>query len=353
MSGHLQSRCGWHVMSGMRMSGPLHRALALVTVLLGTAAAAAAPGVGFHELALKDPVNGGPMTGLVFYPASRAADAPLTLGIWRVAAGPELEPVPGRYPLVLISHGHGGSRWGHHDLATALAREGFVVASLDHPGASFMDADGPAAGTDQVWLGRAVQVRALLDGVLADAKTGPLVDPGRVGALGFSAGGYTTLLLAGAVPDFGRLERYCRANKQTYVCGVLPEVRVTRPDLKGTAEPRVRAIFSMAPVGVFFDKTALKDVKVPVRLYAAAKDAVLPVADHAANVRASLPTAPEYTLVPRAGHYVFLAPCIPELKAKEPELCVDPPGVDREKLHRELAADAVRFFTRTLAPAKP
>jgi predicted dienelactone hydrolase len=273
------------------------------------------------------------------------------MGIWRVDAGPKLEPVPGRYPLVLISHGHGGSRWGHHDFATALAREGFVVASVDHPGASYLDADGPRAGTDEVWRGRALHVKALLDGVLADPTVGPSVDPGRVGALGFSAGGYTTLLLAGAVPDFGRLEKYCRAKKGTVLCGMLPKVRVTRPDLKDTAEPRIRAIFTMAPVGVFFDKAGLKNVKVPVRLYAAAKDEVLPVEDHAGHVRASLPTPPEYTLVPRAGHYVFLAPCTPETKDGKPELCVDPPGVDREKLHREWTTDAVRFFTRALAPA--
>ncbi|KFA88673.1 alpha/beta hydrolase family protein [Archangium violaceum] len=135
------------------------------------------------------------------------------------------------------------------------------------------------------------------------------------------------------------------------LCGLLPKVRVTRPDLKDTAEPRIRAIFTMAPVGVFFDKAGLKNVKVPVRLYAAAKDEVLPVADHAGHVRASLPAAPEYTLVPRAGHYVFLAPCMPEAKQEARDICVDPPGVDREKLHREWTGDAVRFFTRTLAPA--
>jgi predicted dienelactone hydrolase len=342
-------------MSNSRTRGPLlHRAVTLLALLLGTSAFAEVPGVGFRELALKDPVGGGPMTGLVFYPSSQTSEL-LPVGIWRVEAGKALEPLPGRYPLVVISHGHGGSRWGHHDLATALAREGFVVASVDHPGANHRDADSPAAGTDAVWLGRALQMRALLDGVLADPATGPSVDPGRVGALGFSAGGYTTLLLAGAVPDFGRQEKYCRTKTKTVFCGMLPKVRATRQDLKDTAEPRIRAIFTMAPVGVFFDKAGLKNIKVPVRLYAAAKDEVVPVADHAGHVRASLPTPPEYTLVPKAGHYVFLAPCAPEAKEEAQELCMDPPGVDRVKLHRELATDAVRFFTRTLAaaPAKP
>ncbi|WP_164018893.1 alpha/beta hydrolase family protein [Pyxidicoccus trucidator] len=339
--------------SGPR-GAPLHRALPLLALLLSTSVLAEAQGVGFRELTMKDPVGGGAMGGLVFYPAAQLSQ-PLPVGLWLVDAGRDLEPVPGRYPLVLISHGHGGDRWGHHDFATALAREGFIVASLNHPGASFKDSNGPAASTDEVWLGRAWHMKTLLDTVLADPTVGASVDPGRVGALGFSAGGYTVLLLAGAKPDLGRLERYCKTRKQAVLCGMLPKVRATRPDLQATAEPRVRAVFSMAPVGVFFDKARLKDVKVPVRLYAAAKDEVLPVADHAGHVRASLPTPPEYTLVPRAGHYVFLAPCTPESKDEAQELCMDPPGVDRVKLHRELATDAVRFFTRTLAaaPAKP
>ena len=328
-----------------------HRAIFLVTVLLATASAAGGPqGVGFRELAMKDPVGGGPMSGLVFYPSAQPSE-PLPVTLFLVDASRNLEPIPGRYPLVLISHGHAGSRWGHHDLATALARKGFIVATLDHPGDNFRDTSG--AGTDAVWLGRAHQMRALLDAVLADGTLGASVDPGRVGALGFSAGGYTVLLLAGAVPDFSRLERHCKAKKNSVLCAELPKVRVTRPDLKGTAEPRIRSVFVMAPVGVFFDKAGLKNVKVPVRLYAAAKEEVLPVADHAAHVRASLPTKPEYTLVPRAGHYVFLAPCTPESKEGAQELCTDPPGVDREKLHRELAADAERFFTRTLAAPSP
>ncbi len=345
------ARDGGGMSPSARHRNPLHRAIALIALLLGTSAAAAeAPGVGFRELAMKDPVGGGPMSGLVFYPAAQPAK-PLPVALFLVDAGRELEPVPGRYPLVLISHGHAGNRWGHHDLATELARKGFIVATLDHPGDNFRDTSG--AGTDAVWLGRAWQLRALLDAVLAEGTVGASVDPGRVGALGFSAGGYTVLLLAGAVPDFGRLERHCKTRKKAVLCAELAKVRATRPDLKNTAEPRIRSVFSMAPVGVFFDKAGLKHVKVPVRLYAAAKDEVLPVADHAAHVRASLPTPPEYTLIPRAGHYVFLAPCTPESAEQAQELCMDAPGVDREKLHRELAADAERFFSRTLAPPAP
>ena len=42
----------------------------------------------------------------------------------------------GLFPLVIISHGHAGSRFGHHDLAEQLARAGYVVAAVEHAGDS-------------------------------------------------------------------------------------------------------------------------------------------------------------------------------------------------------------------------
>jgi len=42
-------------------------------------------------------------------------------------------------PLIVISHGHGGSFLGRHDLAEVLADSGFVVAAINHPGDTFSD----------------------------------------------------------------------------------------------------------------------------------------------------------------------------------------------------------------------
>ncbi|NTX38322.1 MULTISPECIES: hypothetical protein [unclassified Myxococcus] len=329
----------------------LPRAFALATLLVAASASASIiRGVGYRELAMKDPVNGGPLRGVVLYPSTKASK-PFPVDLLQLDAGKDLPPIPGRHPLVLISHGHMGTRWGHSDLASALARKGFVVASLDHAGNTHND--GARSGTDEVFLGRALQVRTLLDSVLTDAVMGPLVDPSRVGAMGFSLGGYTVLLLGGASPDFGKLGPYCEdaAHARSVLCTEMKAVRAVRPELRGgTREPRIRSLFVMAPVGVFFDEAGLKDVKVPVRLYAAEQDEVLDGVAQALRVRDALPQQPEYTQVPKAGHFVFLAPCRAEMAKHTPEICVDPPGVDRVKLHRELSQDAVRFFSRTLTP---
>jgi predicted dienelactone hydrolase len=56
-------------------------------------------------------------------------------------------------------------------------------------------------------------------------------------------------------------------------------------------------------------------------------------------------------MIPKAGHYVFLAPCSRELAKEAAEICRDPPGVDRAKVHAQVNADALDFFRRTLVPS--
>ena len=317
----------------------------LLLLLVLAAGPAVAAGAGFRALEVKDPVAGKAMRAIVFYPTSAPAQS-TQLGPYLVAAGAGAPVAPGRHPLVVISHGHGGTRLGHHDLATALAREGFVVASVDHPGNNARDLSG--TGTDTVYLGRPLQMSALIDAVLATPGLGASVDAARIGAVGFSAGGYTVLALAGARPEPRLWERYCSTHPDAgEVCKGGGRMRVLHPELKPKADPRVRALVVMAPLAIPLD--AISRVRVPVRLYAAEKDEVLAVKDNAERVRRELPRPPEYRLLPGAGHYVFLAPCSGALQKQIPALCEDPPGIDREQLHAELAAETLAFFRRTLA----
>jgi hypothetical protein len=61
-----------------------------------------------------------------------------------------------------------------------------------------------------------------------------------------------------------------------------------------------------------------------------------------------LDATPNAPPIPKAGHYVFLSPCSPELARDYPEICKDPPGVDRVLLHRQINAAALAFFRKTL-----
>jgi predicted dienelactone hydrolase len=311
----------------------------------------AATAVGLRMLdAAVDPIRAVPLPAAAFYPATGAADAETDLGEYLLAAGRDLPAVAGRHPLVVISHGHGGTMWGHHDLATALARGGYVVAVVEHLGDSYRDyAD---AGSDRVLLGRAYQISAVIDAALADPVVGPLIDPARIGVAGFSAGGYTALLVVGARPDFTRMERYCAgAPASPELCQIELRRELTAP--RPTADPRVRGAFVMAPFALVFGPDAFGDVTAPVFLTYATEDRVLAPAENALAIAPAIATRTATRAIEGAGHYVFLAPCRPALVQEIPMLCADPPGIDRAAVHRELAADAAGFFDAALRSPAP
>ena len=307
-------------------------------------------GASYLDLELRDPVEGGQMPAIVFYP-TKSDGGSTQVGPFTVAATREATPAPGIYPLIVHSHGTGGSHFGHHDTLAALARAGFVAAAVEHPRDNFRDSSGFA--TDLQLIGRPHHIVALIDGVLEHASVGPLVDRARIGMAGFSAGGYTALLIAGAVPNFALMADYRKAvpNDPLRRRADAAGKQRRKPDLKSVADPRVRAIFLMAPaLGYVFDRTGLSRVEVPVRLYRPTADEVLVHPWNAERIAKMLPRSPEYELVEGAGHYVFLPPCPTLLALRIPAICKDPRGVDRAGFHVRLNAEMIEFFRRTLAP---
>eukprot|EP01031_Cornospumella_fuschlensis_P008156 gene8156-10060_t len=116
----------------------LSAVLALAS-LLATLPAFGAQAVGVHRLVLADPVDGQrEMSAVAFYPAS-GEPTRTELGFYQVDAGMDAPIATGHFPLVLLSHGNGGSPLAHHDLATALARRGFVVLAVLHTGDNYKD----------------------------------------------------------------------------------------------------------------------------------------------------------------------------------------------------------------------
>ncbi|HWX66120.1 MAG TPA: hypothetical protein VNZ27_06765 [Rhodanobacter sp.] len=351
-------------------SARLFRWLVTALFLLAPLGLAAQPatGVGMTSIRIPDPVSGGQTDGYVFYPSAQPVHGTVAIGPYNVAATPDAQPIPGAKPLVVISHGNGGSRLGHHDLATYLASHGFIVATLNHPKDDFLDTSG--AGHAEVLAGRPLQVQATITLLLNDPRWKGVIDADRIGVAGFSAGGYTSLMLLGARPKFDRFIDFCNRHPEDRdVCGtrdkleaVLAKQGKTIKDfLDGeqarmgrwgdTADPRVKAAFVMAPLSLIFDTQGLAPIHAPVFLYYGQDDHVLPPPDNARHIRpliASLTTVKE---VPKADHWVFITPCSPELAREAARICSDPPGVDRLKVHARINADALAFFRKALAVA--
>jgi predicted dienelactone hydrolase len=319
----------------------------LCTIVHGGAVHADSPGAGFLDLTLTDPVEGGPMPAIVVYPA-QAQGAPTQRGPFALDATANAAPAAGSFPLIVFSHGTGGSLMGHHDSLTALARAGFVTAAVEHPRDNFRDDSGFA--TDLQLVGRPHHIVALIDGVLAHAA-GRLVDRSRIGMAGHSAGGYTALLIAGAVPNFELQAEYRHAVPYDPLRARADAAGRERrkPGLAHVSDSRIRAIFLMAPaLGYVFDRAALAKVEVPVRLYRPGADELLAHPWNAERIARMLPNPPEYQVLDGAGHFVFLAPCPSAFAALIPIICTDPPGIDRNAIHMRLNAEMIDFFRRAL-----
>jgi len=304
------------------------------------------------------------MPGLVFYPTAKAKGV-THVGSYDVDASTDAAAIPGKKPLVVISHGHGGSDLGHHDLATYLASHGFIVATITHPKDNFRDSSGD--GQPVVLGGRPRQISATISHLLHSRRWKPLIDPERIGVAGFSNGGYTALLVIGAIPDFTSVPAHCKLHPQdANLCVPLAKLEEAAAQQHRTVEqsvaelqrglgqwgdtrdPRVKAAFVMAPFSAVFDAKGLARIDRPVFLYYAQKDQVLLPRYNALHIAPLMRTLARLKMVPNAGHYVFLSPCSQELAKGEPDLCTDPPGTDRTAVHRKIDADALKFFDETL-----
>lgn len=291
---------------------------------------------------------GGPaLTGAVWTPC---AEPPGEVRVGPISVpGTRDCPILGEHlPLVVISHGVGGWRFGHHDLAETLADAGFVVAAIDHPLDTGRATDRSHMGSLEVWSSRPADIRRLIDFMLAGWTDHARIDPARIGFYGFSRGGFTGLALIGGNPDFEKFASICVDYPKLRTCAQLGAGE--RPPTPLVHDPRIRAAVLADPViGRIFAASNLKDIVVPVQLWASEQggDGVLP--HEVATMAESLPTAPEMHVVGGAAHFAFLSPCGAELRRLAADVCTDPPGFDRAGFHNEMNRAVVAFFQAQLA----
>lgn len=323
-------------------------ALSQIAACAGVTPAQSAPSVGYAQVQI---LNGEepPLVAGIWYPASaHAQDHRLELVTQSVAL--EVPPVGHDLPLVVISHGGGGSLASHYDTALALARAGFVVAAVTHAGDTYDD----QSRVLELWR-RPAHLSRVITFLLDEWGEHERLDPDRIGAFGFSNGGFTVLAAAGGVPDLRSIDPYCREHPDHDLCEALREAGVASvaglpiPAGAWERDPRIKAIVSAAPAfGFAFDRAGLEGVTVPVLLWRAANDDHQPHPWYEEAVLASLPGRAEYHVVADAGHYDFLPPCGEVLAAAAPIICVSAAGFDREVFHQRFNAEIVRFFQTSL-----
>ena len=316
-----------------------------LALLMRATAAFAADAVGVFNLEIPTAHHDRPMKMSVMFPAKGGVETvfgenPVFFG---TTLREQADPLPGKYPVILMSHGWGGNYMRMAWLGAGLAAKGAIVVAVNHPNSTTGDLQYQSALNH--WT-RAGDLSAALDYVLKDPAFGPKIDPARIYAAGFSYGGWTALSMAGLRGRRDGFEHYCEAaGDGSDFCRMLKKQGVEISAIDGTKyeasykDKRIVAAAAIEP-GLTWDLTPsdVSDLDLPVLLIGLGqgKDRLDATDTSAAgsNFEALLPSATVEIIAP-ANHFTALGLCKPAgeallIEEKDDPVCTDPPGTNRQ-----------------------
>ncbi|AZF38419.1 putative lipoprotein signal peptide [Pseudomonas sp. R4-39-08] len=288
--------------------------------------------VGFKTATLSDAHNLRPLELVVWYPAITEATPRLIrddMVFYGTLAVPDAPPANGEHPLVVLSHGYRGN-WGNQAwLGSALARQGYIVAAVNHPGSTTKDRSPAAAA--RLWQ-RPEDLSRAIDSVLAQPKQFGAVAQSRIALVGHSLGAWTVLESAGARFDHARFAKDCGVHPQLSSCSVYQQMNPAGTPAgeaqlaADLSDKRVTAVVSL-DIGLSrgFTDASLAALPVPVLVIAAGVPSMeLPSQLESADLAKRLPKAStQYVEISDASHFSFMAQCKPGAAAMLDE---DAPG---------------------------
>lgn len=294
--------------------------------------------------------------GMVWYPTDAKSDSH-RFGPFRLQAALGATPMPGRHPLVLISHGNGGTDIGHAWLAETLATAGYVVVAIRHPGSNYQDMS--AQGRPAYFTERPRHLSKVLDKLLASGRWAPLIDDTRIAALGTSAGGHTVLALAGAQVQPARAALHCSVQGQGLdedptMClqGGFTKANPA-PVPVGASQPidrrdaRIRAVVADVPLATGLAPESLPGITVPLLIQYGARDDNLVPRFHAEALCQALPKATCFRDT-RAGHHAIFQMGTGRLGPPRLDPAEDPEGFDRQAWQAEAGPRITAFLNAAL-----
>lgn len=253
----------------------------------------------------------------------------INIGPYSISACPDGKIAGGKFPLVVISHGGGGSHLLYRVIAQYLAQNGYVVAMPEHYGNSRNN--NSLEGQNKNLTLRTRHIRLVIDTLLNDPELMERINSQQIFMIGHSMGGCTALALAGAVP-------WSKEGKQIEV----------------THDERIKALVLFAPATAWFQHPdSFESVNLPTFVFSAEYDTITPFwQSELIKQKVKNPALITLKTILNAGHLSFLAPFPESMQNKNFLPSQDPDGFDRVAFHESLKIEVLDFFNKQLQNKK-
>lgn len=336
------------------------RTTAVIVAALASSAAAQTYQPGLADLKIEDTGGQRDLVGFVWYPTDETTGLAEihNSAVWApVKAIRDAPPASGPFPLVVLSHGMYGNAMNQSWLASGLARRGFVVAAVNHPGTSTWARDPDDAR--QLWE-RPKDMSRVIDHLLDTTTPIAPVDPRRVFMAGHSLGGMTAIALAGGRYDPRGFARFCDGHPGELVCGILDRWQVAKtPEDQAQmaadlSDARIKgfAVFDLGGTQTF-STASLGRIGTPLLVFGAPRNIDGTGLDLEVESRALIAALPQTSVIYREpeslSHFDFLGECNPGgievLRAEEPDdvfVCIE--GTAERRNEHQMVIDEVSGF---------
>ena len=312
----------------------------------------------------------------VWYP-SLEAPGKVKLGPFQFPGTKNANLAPGKFPIVVLSHGMAGTDLGHRSIAIALAKSGVIAAAPLHPKDNFRDDSG--SGLPEVWVARPKQISAVLDHLLQSDQFASSLLPNHIGVFGFSAGGYTAIALLGPKPNFVRLVEHCASSKQSdpvcryfhgqnspkgsrFIAQLETYLSSSPSPFASLADDRFCSGVIADPLGWVFPESELAKLKhTPLLIYVPEIQNELAGEFHGMHVfrhvdkpgsGAGSPLT-QIRMIKGAQHFSFITPFPQKISRSLGEVAEDFGDFNRAQFHERLAEEISRFFSKSFEHCGP
>lgn len=308
----------------------------------------------FHD----DSRDNKPVAVQIFYPVDSNAEAePIKKGIFirkEVARNAPISAKSNTYPLLLYSHGHGGSRADAAWLADELAPKGYIIASIEHEDELIQKI---GAGVKGFW-NRPLDISFILTKLLNHPEWKTKIDTNKIAASGFSKGGMAVTFLAGGQMEWPKIKSFIEnvfLDKDEAAPYEINDFNSLNWSLveKNYKDPRIKAFIAFAPsYGFQFTPKSLATIESPFLIMVGENDEIAPAESNAQYLNQHIKSSQYKPLTGKAGHFTFMNPCNQGGFIHAIGICKDDPSINRHQLHLQIVDQVDHFLKSTWIPHK-